>query len=50
MVVYMLSGLSKVQVNTIFRGVLPFIVGMVIVIILLVAFPVLATFLPDLMS
>ncbi|WP_258359816.1 TRAP transporter large permease [Moorella sulfitireducens] len=50
MVVYLLSGLSKVQINTIFKGVLPFIVGMVFVIILVVLFPPLSTFLPSLMK
>jgi TRAP-type C4-dicarboxylate transport system permease large subunit len=50
MVVYLLGGLSKIPVNRIFKGVMPFIVGMVIVIILLVIFPDIATFLPNLMT
>jgi len=50
MVVYLLGGLSKIPVNRIFKGVMPFIVGIVIVIILLVIFPDIATFLPNLMT
>lgn len=50
MVVYLLGGLTKIPVNKIFKGVLPFIVGMVIVIVLMVAFPQIVTFLPNLMA
>ena len=50
MVVYLLSGLTKIPVNKIFKGVLPFIIGMVLVIVLLVIFPDIATFLPGLMA
>ena len=50
MVVYLLSGLTKIPVNKIFKGVLPFIIGMVLVIVLLVIFPDIATFLPGLMT
>ena len=50
MVVYLLGGLSKIPINTIFKGVLPFIVGMLIVVILLIIFPSIATFLPNLMA
>lgn len=50
MAVYLLSGLADVSVIKIFKGVLPFIVGMVIVIILVIAFPSLATWLPAMMA
>lgn len=50
MAVYLLSGLADVSVVKIFKGVLPFIVGMVIVIILTIAFPQIATFLPAMMA
>lgn len=50
MVVYLLGGLTKIPVNKIFKGVMPFIVGMVIVIVLLVIFPDMATFLPNMMN
>lgn len=50
MVVYLLGGLTKIPVNKIFKGVMPFIVGMVIVIVLLVIFPEMATFLPNMMN
>jgi TRAP-type C4-dicarboxylate transport system permease large subunit len=50
MAVYLLSGLANVPVTKIFKGVTPFIVGMVLVIILIVAFPSLTTFLPAMMS
>ena len=50
MVVYLLGGLTKIPVNRIFKGVMPFIVGMVIVIILMVIFPDIVTFLPNLMK
>lgn len=50
MAVYLLSGLADVPVTKIFRGVLPFIAGMVAVIVLIVIFPGLTTFLPGLMK
>lgn len=50
MAVYLLSGLADVSVVKIFKGVVPFIIGMVIVIILVIAFPGIATFLPSMMS
>lgn len=50
MAVYLLSGLSEVPVNKIFAGVLPFIVGMVVVILLIVIFPDLPVILPNLME
>ncbi len=50
MAVYLLSGLADVSVIKIFKGVLPFIVGMVIIIVLVIAFPGLATWLPAMMS
>lgn len=50
MAVYLLSGLSDVSVIKIFKGVIPFIIGMIVVVILIVAFPGLTTFLPAMMG
>lgn len=50
MVVYLLGGLTKIPVNKIFKGVMPFIIGMIIVIVLIVLFPAIVTFLPNLMA
>ena len=50
MAVYLLSGLSGVQVNRIFHGVIPFIIGIVITLLLIVLFPALVTTLPRLMT
>lgn len=50
MAVYLLSGLADVSVIKIFKGVVPFIIGMIVVVILIVAFPGLTTFLPAMMS
>ena len=50
MVVYLLSGLTKVPIIRIFKGVLPFIAGMVFVVVIIVLFPAIVTFLPNLMN
>ncbi len=50
MVVYTLSGICKKPVGTIFRGVVPFILAEIVVIILLIAFPGIATWLPNIMK
>lgn len=47
MVVYTLAGICKKPVGTIFRGVVPFLLAEVVVIILLIAFPSIATWLPN---
>ncbi len=47
--VFVLSGVTGVPVFTIFRGVWPFVVADIFCIAVLVAFPQIATFLPDLM-
>lgn len=49
MVVYTLSGICKKPVGTIFKGVVPFILAEIVVIILLIAFPSIATWLPGIM-
>jgi len=49
--VFVISGIAKdVPMYTIFRGVLPFWVAMLVLIILLILFPQLALFLPQTMS
>ena len=49
MIVFLVSGLSGVQVPKLFRAVSPFIIGDLIVILLICIFPFLATWLPSLM-
>ena len=50
MVVFTLGGICKKPVATIFKGVIPFILAEIVVIILLIAFPQIATWLPSIMS
>lgn len=47
--VYVLSGVTGIPISTIFRGVLPFLIPMIICIILLAIFPEIALFLPQTM-
>jgi tripartite ATP-independent transporter DctM subunit len=47
--VYILSGVTNVPVSTIFRGVAPFCIAIIICIIILVIFPQIALFLPGTM-
>jgi TRAP-type C4-dicarboxylate transport system permease large subunit len=49
MIVFALSGIAKKPVGMIFRGVVPFIIAEAVVIILLIAFPAIATWLPNAM-
>lgn len=49
MVVFLLAGLSKVDVRKIFKGVIPFIAGLIMVIILISLFPEIVLWLPSLM-
>lgn len=49
MVVFIMAGVSKVPVNKIFRAVMPFVIADFIIILLVVLFPVIATWLPSLM-
>ena len=49
--VYIIKGIAKdVPLETIFRGILPFLLALIICIILLVAFPQIATFLPSIIT
>lgn len=49
--VYVIAGVAKdVPMETIFKGIAPFIIVMLILIILLIAFPPIATFLPSVIS
>ena len=50
MVVFIVSGLSGVSVPRLFKAVVPFIVGDLIVIVLLCVFPVMATLIPSMMT
>jgi tripartite ATP-independent transporter DctM subunit len=47
--VFALSGVTGVPIHIIFRGVLPFVLAMIVCIILLALFPQMALFLPGLM-
>ena len=49
MVVFLLAGLSKVDVRKIFKGVVPFILGLILVIVLISVFPQIVLWLPGLM-
>lgn len=50
MVVYLMSGVSKVPVGKIFRGVLPFIIALLLVVVLITLFPQLVMLLPNMMA
>jgi len=45
--VFALAGVTGIPLHTIFRGVLPFVVAMIICVILLVVFPQIALFIPS---
>jgi len=47
--VFVLSGISGIPITTIFRGIVPFVVADVLRLILLIAFPITALFLPNTM-
>lgn len=47
--VFALSGVTKIPLDTIFRGVFPFVIAMVLCVLLLVIFPQLALFIPSVM-
>jgi TRAP-type C4-dicarboxylate transport system permease large subunit len=48
--VYVIGGIAKdVPMHTIFRGVLPFILGILLMVALLLLLPQIATFLPTLL-
>lgn len=49
MVVFLLGGLSKVDVSKIFRGVMPFVLGLILLIVLISIFPGIVTWLPNMM-
>lgn len=49
-VCFILSGISKVPLGTVFRGAAPFMLAQIIVLILVVIFPGFATFLPNMMK
>jgi len=48
--IFMLSGITGVPVGTVTRGVMPFMLSDVIQVAILVAFPQIATVLPDMMT
>ncbi|MFC1863621.1 TRAP transporter large permease [Thermodesulfobacteriota bacterium] len=48
--VFALAGVTQIPLHTIFRGVLPFVLAMIVCIILLLLFPQIALFLPGLMQ
>ena len=48
--VFVLSGVSKIPVGTIFKGVMPFVLVEILAIIIIIIFPQIALFLPSTMS
>ena len=49
--VFVIHGVAKdVPINTIYRGIFPFLIGMFVLAVLLMLFPVLATWLPSFMT
>lgn len=49
MVVFLLGGLSKVDVSKIFKGVMPFVIGLIACVVLICIFPGIVTWLPNMM-
>jgi len=47
--VYITSSVSKVSVETVFRGIAPFLAAMIVCLLLIVIFPQIALILPNLM-
>jgi TRAP-type C4-dicarboxylate transport system permease large subunit len=47
--VFLLSGISGIPLGTIYRGVIPFLMADIAHVALLVAFPAISLFLPDMM-
>ena len=50
MVVYYLGGLTGVPIAKIFRGIMPFLISMIVVVFLIIAFPGICTWLPSIMK
>jgi C4-dicarboxylate transporter DctM subunit len=48
--VYLVSGITNVGIEEVFRGVLPFFIMMVVCITILIIFPQISLFLPTMMS
>jgi tripartite ATP-independent transporter DctM subunit len=48
--VYVIAGVTNVPMGTIYRGIMPFVIADTLEIILLILFPQIVTFLPDLMN
>jgi TRAP-type C4-dicarboxylate transport system permease large subunit len=44
--VFAMAGVTGIPLDTIFRGVLPFVIAMIVCVILLVIFPQIALFIP----
>jgi C4-dicarboxylate transporter, DctM subunit len=49
MAAFVCAGVTKVPVGTVFKGILPFVAADIVVLALVMAFPSIATFLPNLM-
>lgn len=50
MIAYIVSGVTKVPMEEVFRGVMPFLIAMFVALALLIAFPEISLFLPRTMS
>ena len=47
--VYVIKGIAEdVSLETIFKGILPFLAALIVAVVILIAFPQIATFLPNL--
>ena len=44
---YVVAGISKIPLATVFKGIWPFLLALCIAAVILIAFPAIATFLPD---
>ena len=50
LITFVVAGVTKVELGSVFRGVLPFVATLSIAIMLVIAFPGLATWLPEFMG
>jgi tripartite ATP-independent transporter DctM subunit len=50
LITFVVAGVTKIPLNDVFRGIFPFVAALAVAIMLVIFFPGLATWLPDLMS
>jgi len=49
MTVFMVSGIAKVPLGTVYKGIYPFLIGMIICVLILMFVPQISVWLPDLL-